>query len=174
MKKKIQVITSILILISFLTLRTNHFENVKAQAVLPTPEGRNAEIEVTVIEYHWQLTYWSDHSQACDISFFHDGEPTADDILNGCGISLFETYQANPDCETYSPDKQSTCTGVYLQNSVLYPVPKTIQVTNQPAVIWISLTGCETETDSFYCTGSPIMVLSGDDPLPNQSITRIY
>lgn len=145
-----------------------------AQDAAPTPTGRNAEIEIKTVEYHWQLIFWSDHSPACNVTIDHPDQPTDKEIRSKCGESLYQDYINSSNCQIYSSQKTSTCTGVYLKNINSFPITKTILVKFQVPSVWLTLSGCDYANDTTYCVGSPELVFTGEETLPNQSIIKLH
>ncbi len=142
----------------------------------PTPgPNRKTTIQVDAMEYYWWLVYWSDNTIVCSITIDHEGKPTQSDVLNDCGTAIFDKWLHTPACigsET-GADLQA-CKGMYLHNTGSQPVSKEMEIDLAPAVVWVEITGCDYDAESGICTGAPSLLFTGEESLPNESITAIH
>jgi hypothetical protein len=142
----------------------------------PTPgPNRKTTIQVDAIEYYWWLVYWSDNTIVCTITIDHEGKPTQNDVLNDCGSVIFDKWLHTPACvgsET-GTDLQA-CKGMYLHNTGSQAVTQDMEIDLAPAVIWVEIAGCEYDPDTGICTGAPSLLFSGEESLPNETITSIH
>ena len=127
---------------------------------------------MTLTQYYWQLRLWSDNSISCEFFVEHEGTPTDSEIVANCTYQEFSTWKNTPACD--SSIDTTYCSGVYLYNVNSEPTIKTVEVKLSPPKVWLSLTGCAPVDTKDYCQGKPLLVLTGEEPLPNESITSIY
>ncbi len=138
----------------------------------PTPSGPNRYTSMTVdiTLYEWWIVAWEDNEIHCSFWVDHEGLPYDSDIISACGQSFYDKWKAkSAPCDK---DEIKECRGYYLLNVGSKPSQKDVPVTLPPAVVWVSVEGCEPDPDG-WCTGQPLLVLTGEEPLPNESITKI-
>jgi hypothetical protein len=131
---------------------------------------RKTTIIVPYTEYEWWLINWSDNTVRCRVLTSHDGLPTLDEVGAYCGQDLVDEWQSTELC---NPAKIAKCTGVYLFLASTTPKEKEVVVELPPAVVLVSLEGCDPLPPANLCTALPTLVLTGEEPLPNQSILNI-
>lgn len=148
--------------------------SVRADAS-PTPgPNRKTTIEVDAIEYDWWLVYWSDNSVVCSITITHEGKPTTSDVLSACGAVIYDKWQNTPACTGAETGAAlQACQGMYLHNIGQQPIRKTVEVDLAPAVAWVEITGCAYDANTGICTGTPSLLFTGEETLPNETITRM-
>ena len=64
--------------------------------------------------------------------------------------------------------------GVYLLLIGSQPAEKTILVDLPPIQVWVTLSGCTPTSPENLCPEIPSLLLTGEEPLPNEHITAIY
>jgi hypothetical protein len=139
----------------------------------PTPSGPNRYTAMTVdfTLYEWWIVAWEDNEVQCSFWVDHEGLPYDNDIISACGQAFFDKWKA----KSAPCDKEdiTECRGYYLLNAGSKPSQKDVPVILPPAVVWVSVEGCEPDPDG-WCTKQPLLVLTGEEPLPNESITKIH
>ncbi len=135
------------------------------------PPTRKAEILIAYTEYTWWLMRWADNQLLCQLIIDHEGWPGAEDVANGCETAVYQEWQSTPPC---AQENTSACEGVYLYLLNQSPAEKTVVVDLPPSQVWISLTGCTPTSLENLCPELPSLLLRGDEPLPNESITTIH
>lgn len=145
----------------------------KAQEEEQDPK-RSQYITVDTMEYDWQLIFQSDNTAACKFSVEHSKDPTDDEIRNACGGTLFDEWKKSEPCSvTDGSGGNINCTGLTLQNINSNPVYRRILVKLPSPEIQLSLAGCYYTRSNDYCIGTPTLILTGSEPLPNESITSV-
>jgi len=148
----------------------------RASAAASTPSGpdRVAVVVVDYTSYEWWLIRWQDNEVVCQIFTDHEGLPTGSDIYKACGEVLYNKWAVTPPCEGLEQgDVSSSCPGYYLHFVESGPASRKIGVTLPAPVVWVSLEGCASVSSTNYCEQPPTLVLSGEEPLPNEKITGI-
>lgn len=143
-----------------------------APTPLPTPAGADRYTTVTVeyTLYEWWLTAWSNNEVYC--SFFSEQGvlPTDNDVYSACGEDLYNQWKAySAPC---GQEDITSCPGFYLLNVSSKPATREMPVKLPPPQVWVSVEGCAPDA-SGWCTQQPNLVLTGEEPLPNESITAI-
>lgn len=140
----------------------------------PTPTGPNryTSMSVDYTLYEWWIADWQNNDIHCAFWVDHEGLPTDDDIIDACG-QTFYTNEWKAHSAPCSNEQINSCDGYYLLQVGSKPATKDVPVILPPPVVWISVEGCEPDPDG-WCSQQPFLVLTGEEPLPNEKITTIY
>ena len=146
-----------------------------AQTTDPKDTTRQTTIKVPITEYEWWLIRWNDNEILCEILIDHEGLPTNSEVLKSCGIDLYQDWQNTPPCKqiirgTAGPN---ACSGLYLYQISSQPTQKEVIVELPEASVWVSLENCSPIPPDNLCTTLPSLLLLGEEPLPNETITAI-
>lgn len=136
------------------------------------PPDRTSTITTSYTEYEWWLTDWENNQPACKIFTDHPGQPYPEEVFYQCGYTLYQDWQQTPPCPD-SAGEGETCLGFYLHlvNSALRE--KQVTLTLPPPRAEISIINCPPEKIDHYCSQIPQLLITGNEPLPNQQITSI-
>lgn len=148
----------------------------RASAAATPPPGpdRVAAVVVDYTSYEWWLTRWQDDKVVCQIFADHAGLPTGSDIYKACGKDIFDKWAVTQPCKGLDQgDVSSDCSGYYLHFVQSVPARRTIAVILPPPVVWVSLEGCTSTSSTNYCLDQPLLVLTAEEPLPNEKISGI-
>lgn len=137
---------------------------------------RQTKITVKYTEYEWWLMRWSDNQILCQVFIDHEGLPTVEDVYQSCGDEIGDMWYNTPPCNNILKGKQDTssCAGLYLHFVSQTEKEKEITVDLPPAVVWITLEGCEPNPPENFCPSLPSLLFIGEEPLPNEEITAIH
>jgi hypothetical protein len=147
----------------------------QAQAADEGP-GRQAEILVPFTRYEWWLIRWADNVPVCQVFVDHEDWPTAKEIYANCTDAVYSQWLETTPCPglTDGASDTSTCPGLYLFLVSSEPAEKTIVVDLPPAQVWVTLSGCLPSLPENFCPDLPSLLLTGEEPLPNERITAIH
>jgi len=136
---------------------------------------RTTEIIVPYTEYEWWLIRWSNNQPACSILTDHEGLPNGDDIFVYCGEDLYDEWFETETCPEAVTNGGNTasCKGLYLHLVNETPMEKIVEVELPVAEAWINVTGCTPIPPENHCDILPNLLIIGEEPLPNESITQI-
>jgi hypothetical protein len=138
------------------------------------PVLRQAYIIVSYVKYEWWLMYWADNRIICQMNTDHEGWPTGEEIYASCGPSVHSEWLRTPACQQLEQGGDTTlCAGVYLFLIGNQPAEKTILVDLPPIQVWMTLSGCTPTSPENLCPEIPSILLTGEEPLPNEQITAI-
>ena len=137
-----------------------------------TPE-RKTTLVVSYEQTLWWIIRWSDNSILCSVKTDHDGLPNGDEIYSQCGSTIYALWASTPPCEAGS-DNASLCPGVYLFQVDHKAAEKTIEVDLPQPEVWLNLTDCQVLTSERHCANLPSLVLTAEEPLPNEHITAVH
>jgi hypothetical protein len=103
----------------------------------------------------------------------HEGVPTPNAVYRDCGQRIYEEWITQKPCATSS--KRDACDGYYIHLIDSRPAQKEIITPLAPASAWISVEGCEpvTRTSTNVCEKTPVLVITGQEPLPTERIIRV-
>jgi hypothetical protein len=143
-----------------------------APTALPLPSGpdRYTTMQVDINVYEWWMAAWQDNGVRCSFFAEHEGLPNQTDIVSACGQTLYDQWQ------TYSTpcaEKNiNACPGYYFIQVSSKPAKRSVTVKLPPPVVTVSVEGCEPDPTG-WCTQQPNLILTAEEPLPNESITAI-
>lgn len=136
---------------------------------------RQTTIVVPYTEYEWWLISWEDNQILCRILVDHEGVPTANEVLKYCGSSLQDQWKNTPPCKIDSNEKNTTnCAGLYLHLISSQPKERQVVIEMPPPSVGVTLEGCNPTPPDNRCPTIPTLVLSGEEPLPNERIIAIH
>lgn len=136
--------------------------------------NRNTTLNVSFTRYEWWLTQYSDNYVACTLYTEHEGVPFGYEILYQCGAAVHAEWKNTPACnpvEGISTIKD--CKGVYFLLASETAASREIEVNLPEAKVWVSLSRCEPVPPQNRCESLPALLLTGEEPLPNEIITSI-
>lgn len=138
----------------------------------PPGPDRFSIIAVEYTESEWHLLTWKGKQFACAIVVDHDGMPLPWEVYRDCGETIHRTWMSQPPCNIYDT---KNCPGYYALLINSRQKEKEIAMQLPAASAWISLEDCDPvySAGTNICETKPTLVISGLEPLPNQSITRI-
>ena len=136
---------------------------------------RVLEIFIPVTQTTWWLANWSDSQIRCTITADRDGFPTHNEVYYACGEDLYDDWVATPPCNFSASEEEKTpCEGLYLFLVSTQPGERTIKIDLPHPAITLTLEGCSPTPPDNRCANIPDLVLTGEEPLPNESISAIH
>lgn len=137
--------------------------------------GRQTTITIPITEYEWWLLSWEDNEIECVILTDHEGLPTSEDVRKSCGAELQAEWLSTPPCNKITQGRGdiSTCPGMYLILVSSQPKQKKMVIDLPPATAWVSLEGCTPVPPENLCERMPNLLITGEEPLPNERITSV-
>ena len=137
-------------------------------------DARQTEIIVSVNEYQWWLIRWATNDIVCVAGIEHEGQPTNLEILYSCGETLYKEWLASGPCPNAESGDTSECPGLYIFLADQKTVEKNVTIDLPKPTIWLSLSGCSPQPPLNLCERLPFLVLTGEEPLPNEAITAMH
>jgi len=139
----------------------------------PPGPDRVVTINADFTAYTWWMATWDTNTVECTIVADHEGEPTPADILRDCGQAIYTDYMEQPPC--YAPKHKGSCEGDYVYLVDTKVSQREITVKLPPPTVWVSLEGCDSVSTegTNICESAPILVLTGEEPLPDQHIVGV-
>ena len=138
----------------------------------PPGPDRYSVLAVEYTSYEWYVVTWDGDNVVCSVNTDHESPPLPEEIYRDCGEKIYKKWISQPPCNV---NDMENCTGYYtfLINST--KKEKEISMQLAPASAWISLEDCEPilSKSTNICETKPTLVISGQEPLPNESIIRI-
>jgi hypothetical protein len=143
-----------------------------ADEAVPAGPDRHKLVTVDYTEYRWWLTRWEDNSVACEIYVEHPGVPDANEVFKACGSTVYNDWiKSSQPCSDQALEAEN-CKGYYFQLVSAIEKQKQISVELPPPEVWISLEDCVPHP-AGGCVGQPTLVLTAEEPLPNERIVSI-
>jgi len=138
----------------------------------PPGPDRFTVLTVEYQAYEWQLATWKYQKPVCTLIIDHEGMPLPGEVYRDCGEAIFKKWIVQKPCIAKN---KATCTGYYVYPSDSYMEEKEIPLELEAASAWISLEDCEpvASTSTNICENKPTLVITGLEPLEDQSIIRI-
>jgi hypothetical protein len=130
---------------------------------------RQAPIVVSYTRYQWWLIRWVDNLILCTVHTNQEGLPSANDIYDSCGKTIYDTWTSTPPCN----QEASACPGVYLHFVDKAPAEKTTMVDYPQPQVSLSLANCSRSAAVNLCDSLPSLVFSAQEPIPGETITSI-
>src|SRR5688572_17659315 len=161
---------SLLIVISNMAFTTNFAPDSAANP--PPGPDRYSVIVVEYNSYTWYMAAWKNQKIVCTVTTDHKEPPLSEEVYRDCDSTVYKTWIKQKPC--LLPQK-NLCEGYYVMLVDSTPREKEIGMMLAPATAWISLEDCEPvlSTSTNICESKPTIVLSGMEPLPNESIIRV-
>ena len=146
--------------------------NLRAATDTPPGPDRYASILIDYTIYTWWMALFEDSSLACEIVIDHDGIPTLDNIYTECGEDIFDEWFNQELC---TEGKYKDCEGYYFYQVSEVSSQREVAIELPAAEAWIDLEDCSplSTTATNLCEFMPKLVITGDEPLPNEEITGI-
>ncbi len=149
--------------------------NVSAEEAAEEDDPRQTEIVVNVTEYQWWLTRWSNNEVVCGVGVEHEGIPTSLDMLYECGQKLYQEWITTPPCAAAVENGDtSECIGLYLFFAFNQTIQKTVKVELPAPTAWLDLLDCSHTQTQIRCSQLPSLVITAEEPLPNEAIIAIH
>jgi hypothetical protein len=151
------------------------FSGLNMRASFDTPPGpdRYASILVDYTEYTWWMALFEDSSLACELVIDHEGLPTLDEVYTQCGEDIFDEWFNQELCP--NEGRYKDCEGYYFYEVDAVPSQREVAVELPPAEAWVNLEDCSPLSTSAtnLCETMPKLVITGNEPLPNEEIIGI-
>ncbi|HZD57518.1 MAG TPA: hypothetical protein VE136_12375 [Anaerolineales bacterium] len=140
------------------------------------PPKRQTTILVPTTGYEWWLVRWAGNHIICQLFVDHEGVPTGEDILAECGQDIFQEWEDTQPCKEVNEKggNLNKCEGVYFLFIGSKPGEREIVIDLPPPTVLVNLAGCILKPPENICEQLPTLVLSAEEPLPNEHITAIH
>ena len=170
MKSKAFVLKGLIALFSIaLIWALERVETARADGDPP----REMTIVIDVTEVEWWLVRWDDNSVACDLYIDHNLQPAANEIYQQCDADTYEEWSESVACLTSESTEEEECNGFYLHEAGSEKKQREIEIELPVPRSWIELGGCEPNHQEKLCQDIPSLLITAEEPLPNEVITRI-
>jgi len=169
-----RVLTALLVFMLGLGILGAHPAPLRALAAPTDPPGpdRYKVVTVNYIQYEWWLTKWEDNSVVCQIFVEHEGVPDVNEVFKSCGSKIYDDWAKSSEPCSDGALQADKCKGYYFQLVSSKPAQKQIGVALPPPQVWITLKDC-TPHPAGGCEGKPALLLTAEEPLPNERILQI-
>lgn len=167
--KRIVIVTFVILLLSLTAWGKT------TTAADDEPPKRQTTIILTFRAYEWWLIRWADNQIVCQVLAEHEGLPTNEEVLSACGRAVFNEWSLTPPCEAAEAGGEAAkgCPGLYLFKAGFRSGERPVVVDLPPPGVWLTLSGCTLVPPENLCQQLPALLLTGEEPLPNESIVAI-
>ncbi|MGB8253425.1 MAG: hypothetical protein WCF08_09415 [Anaerolineaceae bacterium] len=170
-------IGSFVVLITLLAMGMGAFMKPERASASGVEAGvgpnRMTTIKVSYTTYEWWLVTWRDNQVACQVYVEHEGLPDPGEIYYYCGQAVYDTWRATQPCKLGTREEQRQCSGYYFHLYRTTPGEREIEVKLAPAKAWLTLSGCEPTYPENRCSSLPKLLITGEEPLPNEQIISV-
>ncbi len=135
--------------------------------------GRKQIIEIAYTEYTWHLLEWQDSSLVCELKVDHPDEPSGEEIYSQCGRAIYYQWFETEPCYEFTGDNPEICSGLYIFLIGSEEVTQEIVLDLPDPIIQIELSDCNLVPGTDLCTNIPSLLISVEESLPNEEITRV-
>lgn len=175
MKRVQRVLCYVLVITMLLGFAPDVYRGLAADGNTGENPSRQTTLVVNYTAYTWWVIRWSDNFILCQLITDHEGLPKGSEILKSCGQDVYDLWRATPACQLtgdagFAP---ASCSGVYLYKVSQQPAQKTIAVDLPSPTVYVNLKGCNPSPENL-CHHIPSLLLTGEEPLPNEHITAIH
>jgi len=140
-----------------------------AGAAAPSGPDRVSTLSVDYTAYDWWMATWDKNAIVCSITVDHEGQPTLGEVYRDCDQKVYDTWK------TQKPCIDKICTGYYVYLIQTRKSQREMTVKLPPPTVMLSLENCAPvpRSGTNICETTPTLVLTGQEPLPNEHILRI-
>lgn len=166
------ILIAILLTVASIAVQPTRPTRASGAADPPGPD-RVATITVNYTAYQWWMATWNKNQVVCSLTVDHEGQPSLAEIYQNCDQTVYLTFKDQPSCDLVGDRRK--CEGYYLVLIGTSQAQRQMTVFLPPATVALSLEGCDavSRAGTNICENTPILVLQGQEPLPNEHITRI-
>ena len=170
--RNILLTMSILIVLVGSAFSSSPKPNLRGNMDGPPGPDRYASILMDYTIYTWWMASYEDGSFVCEIITDHEGLPTLNDVYLDCGEDIYDDWVNQEACQT---TVYNACEGYYIFLIDERPSQREVTVELPAAKAWINLEECSplSITNTTLCEFMPKLVITGDEPLPNEEIIGI-
>ncbi len=154
------------------TAFTRDFKPAAASNPPPGPD-RFTTITVEYTAFEWWMAAWKGQEIVCTLVVDHEGIPTPEEVYRDCGETIYDKWVSQDPCTGVG--NKNVCDGYYVYDVDSRPAEKEIAMQLAPATVYVSIEDCEPviSTSTNICETMPTLVITGHEPLPNETIIRV-
>lgn len=124
--------------------------------------------------YEWWLLRWTDNILVCQIFVDREGPPTPEEVIDECGLDIYQQWFKTPPCEEAAIGKPTTyCPGLYAYFAGFKPGKVTSVVDLPKPSVWLDISGCDLRSPENFCPQQPNLRFTAEEPLPEHEIQKI-
>lgn len=176
--RKFFIVGIIALLLGGWLLQTASLSYVRAQDAAetetpPEEEKRTTQITVPFTRYKWWLIRWSNDNIVCTVYVEHEGVPTLLEVESQCDPNVYREWSETQPCDVSEVDSFRQCPGFYFQFIESSAGERQIELELPKPEAWVSIIDCNEQFPDTHCTTLPSLLITGEEPLPNEIIISI-
>ena len=173
--RKWHVFLMIIILLGGVVFQLTTFRSALAQEgeEEQPDERRTTKITVSFTRSTWWLIRWSNNQITCIFYSEQEGLPALADVEGQCTQKIFQEWKKTLPCNLAEVSSTSECPGLYLQLIESTSQEREIDLELPVPRVWVSVDNCNSQSTDNRCTTLPNLILTGEEPLPNEMIVAI-
>ncbi|HWU36459.1 MAG TPA: hypothetical protein VN203_02365, partial [Candidatus Acidoferrum sp.] len=118
---------------------------------------------------------WQTNQTLCQLWVEHEGLPKPYEVSSYCDANTFSQYQITKPCpQADNGGDTHACQGVYMHLVGSGDYTRDVTVDLPPPTVGVTVSGCDLVPPDNRCTSLPTLTLTGEEPLPNESIIAIH
>jgi hypothetical protein len=157
-------------------------EAAPGDTTTPTPAGgsregpqRKTTLKVPFTSYQWWLLSWQTNQAVCQLWIEHDGLPKPYEVSSYCDAAAYSLYNSTTACpQAVSGGDTHACHGVYMHFVGSADYTRDVEVELPPPSVGVTVSDCDLAPPDNRCDHLPDLVLTGEEPLPNETIIAIH
>ena len=143
-----------------------------ARAEDSQPPIRKAILDVNYTLYSWWLVRYSNNGILCAPKVEHPGLPTYNEIEGLCGKPVAQQWLTSKPCN-FAETSASQCPGLYFIERGSEQKQRKVEVELPLPKVWVEVVDCNPLPGERKCTNLPVLLLRGEELLPNETILSI-
>jgi len=174
--RKWHLFCMLFILLGGVFFQFSKFEKAYAQTDATEEPGegrRTTKITVTFTQSKWWLIRWSNNAIVCSFNSEQEGLPSLLEVEGQCDKTVYKEWTTTKPCNLAEVSSTAACPGLYLQRVESKPGEREIELELPTPKVWVSIANCNPQPPDNRCTTAPSLVLTGEEPLPNELIISI-
>ena len=146
---------------------------IPGRALADGGSDRKQIIEISYTEYTWRLLRLENNNSVCELKIDHADRPTGAEIYYQCGSDIYYQWFETAACYELSEGNSQDCSGIYLLPIRNDEITKEIVLDLPVPTVRIDLNDCNSVQGTDLCLNRPSLLISAEEPLPNEEITNI-
>jgi hypothetical protein len=133
---------------------------------------RIAVLNVPYSETTWWLARYSDNRILCTLQVEHPGVPNYNEVEGICGKGVAQQWEKSKPCN-FAEIPAEACPGLYFIEREKADKERQVEVELPVPQAWLEATDCNPLPGERKCSTQPLLLIRGEEPLPNETILNV-